>query len=409
MDWNLQKIKIEEVFPNENNPRKISRKQRKELEESLRKFGLCQPIVVNDSGKVLGGHQRLELLRSLGYNFIDVYVPDVPLTQEEEEELSIRLNKNAGDWDYDILANAWDPERLCEWGFTAPELSIDLHAITGNIPNEEGGALSKEPITQLGDFLQFGDHSLICGDCTLPHNLEKLVGMNQIDMLCTDPPYGVNYAEKSRNLKKYRPSKNDHREMLSDLESDYRLFFFHFLCHIPWADYNTAYIFMSGEHLHDLRLASEDAGMKWGDYLIWVKNHFVLGRKDYKPKHEFVYYGWKGKHKFHGAYNSHTLLEYDKPQSSPEHPTMKPISMIRKLIEDGSKEHATVYDPFSGSGTTLLACEMSPQRRFVGMELEPAYCDLAVRRWSEYRKEKGRDVEIFINGNPLDAAELVCR
>jgi len=129
MDWNLQKLKIDEVFPNEQNPRRISKRQTKELKESLRKFGLCQPIVVNDSGKVLGGHQRLKLLRSLGYTTIDVYVPSQSLTQEEEEELAIRLNKNVGDWDYDILANCCDPEKLCQWGFTAPELDIDLHAL----------------------------------------------------------------------------------------------------------------------------------------------------------------------------------------------------------------------------------------------------------------------------------------
>ncbi len=408
MDWNLQKLKIDEVFPNEQNPRRISKRQTKELKESLRKFGLCQPIVVNDSGKVLGGHQRLKLLRSLGYTTIDVYVPSQSLTQEEEEELSIRLNKNVGDWDYDILANSWDPEKLCEWGFTAPELDIDLHALTGNIPDEEGGPLSKNPISKVGDFFQFGDHTLLCGDCTLPHNVQKLVGINQVDMLCTDPPYGVNYAEKSNWLKKYRPSKNDHLEMLSDKESDYRVFFYNFLYHIPWSRYNTAYIFMSGQHLHDIRLATEDADMKWGDYLVWVKNHFVLGRKDYNSKHELIYYGWKGKHKFHGPNNCSTILEYDRSHSSPEHPTIKPISLVRKLIEDGSNEDDNVYDPFLGSGTTLLACEMTPSRRFIGMELEPAYCDLALRRWSEYRKEKGKDFEILINGNPIDAEQLAC-
>lgn len=125
MKWNLEQHKIEEIYPNVKNPRKLSKRQATELKISLKKFGLCQPIVLNASGGVIGGHQRLRALRSLGYDSVDVYVPDTPLSQEEEEELAIRLNKNNGDWDFELLANHWEPERLLEWGFSMEELHLE--------------------------------------------------------------------------------------------------------------------------------------------------------------------------------------------------------------------------------------------------------------------------------------------
>lgn len=125
MKWVLEHREIEKIYPNEKNPRKLSKKQAAELNKSLRTYGLCQPIVINPQGKIIGGHQRYEVLRKLGYRMVDVYLPTQPLSEEEEEELAIRLNKNIGDWDIDILANHWDPEKLCEWGFSMEELHLE--------------------------------------------------------------------------------------------------------------------------------------------------------------------------------------------------------------------------------------------------------------------------------------------
>ncbi len=125
MKWNLESRKISEVYPNVKNPRSMGKRQAEELEVSLKKFGLCQPIVLNSEGTILGGHQRVRAMRALGHIDVDVYVPTSPLTQEEEEELSIRLNKNIGDWDFDLLANHWEPEKLLEWGFCMEELHLE--------------------------------------------------------------------------------------------------------------------------------------------------------------------------------------------------------------------------------------------------------------------------------------------
>jgi len=193
------------------------------------------------------------------------------------------------------------------------------------------------------------------------------------DQILTDPPYGVSYGGKTG-----RRIANDQGEQ------DYRTFFARFLKLAPVSKRNTAFVFMSGQELHNLRLALDDAGFTWGDYLIWAKQRFVLGRKDYNAGHEFVVYAWKGSHKFYGPVGkASTVLSFDRPVASADHPTMKPTELLTRLIRDGSAPGAVVYDPFLGSGSTLIACEMSG-RRCVGIELEARYCASTVRRWERF-------------------------
>ena len=139
---------------------------------------------------------------------------------------------------------------------------------------------------------------------------------------------------------------------------------------------------MSGQQLHNLRLAFDDCNIKWGDYLVWVKNNHVLGRKDYNAKHEFCVYGWKNHHKFYGDFST-TVLEFDKPLKNDLHPTMKPIELLAKLIKDGSQKDEIVYDAFLGSGSTLIAGEQT-NRVCYGCEISPQYCDVIIKRWEKF-------------------------
>ena len=125
MKWILEKRKLSEILPYEKNPRKLGKRAAEELKNSLSRFGVCQPIVINTDGRIIGGHQRARTLRAMGHSVVPVYVPESPLSEEEADELSIRLNKNVGDWDIDLLANHWEPERLCEWGFSMEELHLE--------------------------------------------------------------------------------------------------------------------------------------------------------------------------------------------------------------------------------------------------------------------------------------------
>lgn len=132
MEWKQEKRKLSELHSNEKNPRKLSKADAQQLQRSIEKFGVCEPVVVNWDGTIIGGHQRVRTLKKLGYKEVDVYLPDSPLSEKEAEELNIRLNKNSGDWDFDILANCWDPDDLVDWGFTMDELHLE------SIPGAEG-------------------------------------------------------------------------------------------------------------------------------------------------------------------------------------------------------------------------------------------------------------------------------
>jgi len=202
------------------------------------------------------------------------------------------------------------------------------------------------------------------------------------DMMLTDPPYGVDYSSKNEFLNKFDKGNCNQRPIQNDAIKDYRNYFSKVLSLAPLLEKNTAYVFMSGQELHNLRLALDDSGYKWSDYLIWKKNNHVLGRKDYNSKHEFIVYCWRGTHKFYGDGSAVTVLEFDRPLKSDLHPTMKPVALIEKLIKDGSPVNATIYEPFSGSGTTIIASE-SLARKCYAMEIEPIYCDVAVKRWED--------------------------
>lgn len=230
----------------------------------------------------------------------------------------------------------------------------------------------------------------MCGSCTDLESYQKLTKGTKINMLLSDPPYGVDYESKRDDMNKRARNKGGvkHKNIANDTHEDYRQFFSDFLSIIEFTDYNTVYCFLSGQELHNLRLAFQDCDIKWGDYLIWLKNAMVMNRKDYNAKHEFIVYGWKGTHKFYGPTNATTVIECDRPSKADLHPTMKPIAILEELLSHGSKRNQIVYEPFAGSGSTLVACE-NKGRKCLAMELEPKYCDVIVKRWQELTNQKG--------------------
>lgn len=302
-----------------------------------------------------------------------------------------RLQDEA-EWDFTPLADllteldtgAFD---LSLTGFDSDELEQMLnYTPAGEVQEDEVPEPPEEPVTKPGDIWQLGRHRVMCGDSTDSKQVKQLLGDMRVDQLLTDPPYGVDYAAKNEMLNKFDKGNRIQLPIVNDNISDYRAFFAAFLGCIPFADYNTVYVFMSGQELHSVRLAMDDVGITWGDYLVWVKNNHVLGRKDYNAKHEFVVYGWKGKHKFYGGFST-TVLEYNKPQKNELHPTMKPVELIARLMADGSTAAALVYDPFLGSGTTLIVAEQLG-RTCYGLEIDPHYVDIIVKRWEQLTGKK---------------------
>lgn len=230
-----------------------------------------------------------------------------------------------------------------------------------------------------GDIFELGNHILGCGSSTDLTFVKKVVGDNTIESIQTDPPYGVSVVESSLNPNNHKKIANDHLQS----DAEYIQFTQQWLEAIKpsLASKNSVYVFNSDKMVFALREAMLRSGFKFAQLLVWVKNQPVIGRLDYLPMHELIAYGWYGRHRFYKNKDK-SVIAYPKPQKSKWHPTTKPVGLIRRLILNSTEIEDTVYDPFLGSGTTLLAAHQT-LRRCIGIELDPEYCQLIINRWEK--------------------------
>lgn len=233
-------------------------------------------------------------------------------------------------------------------------------------------------ITQ-GMILQIGEHILGCGSSTDTGFVKKVIGNETIHSIQTDPPYGIAIAESSMNHTVHKPLANDHLQS----DKEYIQFTKDWLEPVkPFlAKKNSIYCWNSDKMIFALREAMLQSGFKFSQLLVWVKNQSTMARLDYLPQHELCAYGWFGTHAFQKAQDKSVLFA-PKPQRSKFHATMKPLSLIRRLILNSTEVEDAVYDPFLGSGTTLLAAHQT-LRKCIGIELEPQYCQIIVDRWEK--------------------------
>ncbi len=380
---------------NPRNWRIHPREQADALGAVLEEIGWVQSVIVNKrSGFLVDGHLRVLESDRLGAKSIPVVYVD--LSDEEEAKVIATLDPLAAmaatdsEKLKDLLSEieAEQPALQAMLDDLAEKSGLGISASEDDDPGariELADELQKKWKVKPGETWHIGRHRLLCGDSTDAAAVAAFAGEWRADSMVTDPPYGVNYADKNEMMNtRLRRGKGNlvQTPIRNDTEKDLRPLFAAFLKAAPLESKNTAYVFMHGQELHNLRLAFDDAGFSWGDYLVWVKNHHVLGRKDYNARHEFVVYGWKGRHKFYGSPASNTILEYNKPQRSPEHPTMKPVELVGRLLQDGSPIRGKVYDAFLGSGTTMVAAEQTG-RACRGIEIEPRYCSVTLERLSE--------------------------
>jgi ParB family chromosome partitioning protein len=367
----LIRVKIDELIPAEYNPRTKAKKGTRlyeQIKNSLDTFGYADPIIVNNDMTIIGGHQRLAVMIEDGIKELDVIRINIDKTKEKA--LNIALNKITGTWNEIKLKELFlDLEGfdLRLTGFADSELKkyfdIKLESSGEIVPDKDNGI-------QAGQlYLIEGKHKLLCGDCTRKDNITLLLGNEKVDALITDPPYGVNYGGKVEHQKKLNKASRDDGEITGDVQEDYTKFYADFLRDIPFNGYNVSYIFMLGSNLFSLDTAFRHRDGTWGDYLIWLKNGSILGFKDYNAKHEFIYYGWMGKHKFYGPSNACSVLEFANNGVNKIHPHQKPLDLIGRLISDATAPGGLVYDPFGGSGTTLIASEKLGRRCYM-MEID---------------------------------------
>jgi DNA modification methylase len=393
MKMNIQKIKIESLKPAEYNPRKDLKPEDEEyqkIKKSITEFGYVAPIIINSNMTVIGGHQRLKVLKEIGYTEVECVVVD--LDQKKEKALNIALNKISGDWDNDKLEELLAELKQTDidmdiTGFSFDEVDEILKDITGSKEDDFDldQALDEieEPISKRGDVWILGKNRLMCGDSTQKEDVMHLMNSQEADMLLTDPPYNVDYEGKTSEALKIENDNMSETEFYNFLLDSFKNMF----DSIKYG--GSAYVFHADTEGLNFRNAFKSCGFKLAQCLVWVKNTFVMGRQDYQWRHEPILYGWKpgAGHYFVDNRKQSTVLEFDKPSRNAEHPTMKPVDLLVYLIKNSSKENDLILDLFGGSGSTLIAAEQT-QRRCYTMELDPKYCDVIIKRWENLTGEK---------------------
>lgn len=418
------------VVPYANNARTHPAWQIAQIANSISEFGFTNPILLGADGVVIAGHGRLAAAQRLGLERVPVIELD-HLTPLQQRALVIADNKiaeNAG-WDEELLRMELDALQKESFdldliGFSDEELGrlLDFGADEDGLPALPGDpdhVPEPDPVytSAPGDVWILGDHRVMCGDSTDPECLELLCAGDLADACWTDPPYNVNYEGSAGKIQNDNMEAGAFRRFLVDA--------FSAAIAVMRAG---APIYVAHADTEGLafRKAFADAGFKLSGCLVWVKPSLVLGRSDYQWRHEPILYGWKpgASHSWYGGRANTTVIEHkgesvrimpdgsvqidvggqvvvvegekltmrsvdssviraDKPAKNPDHPTMKPVRLIRDMLENSSVGGDMVLDPFGGSGSTLIACEESGRRARL-MELDPRFVDVIVHRWQSF-------------------------
>lgn len=392
-------VDIEELNYFQEDLKEISEENFEKLRNVILKRGFSFPFFVwinNGTNWILDGHHRylvLTKLRKEGYD-----VPPLPVAYIGAESLNeakaklLELNSN-----YSKL----NQKGFEKFTLDMPEIElvdIDLPGVVvekveekkeGNIDDDEVPEVDKNQYGVVkGDIWLLGEHRLMCGDSTMIDDVEKLMDGEKADMVLTDPPYNVAYTGKTKDKLTIKNDSMNNESFYSFLKDVYTSLY------TITGDGCAIYVFHADTEGKNFRQAMTDSGWKLSQCCIWVKNCMVLGRQDYHRKHEPCLVGWKptSAHKWYGDRKQTTVWEFDKPSKSESHPTMKPVNLMCYPLENSSKTGDVIVDLFLGSGSTLIACEKT-RRKCYGMELDPHYCSVIIKRWEDFTGLKAERLE----------------
>jgi DNA modification methylase len=392
----IEHVPIGDLRPDPTNPRRIGERELESLTRSLQQFGFVQPVLARKSdGVVIGGHQRLVAARRLGWKTVPAIFLDVSI--EQARLLNLALNKISGQWDNELLARLLADLKPIEdidlslSGFSEEELgkllkSLDARDKRGRVETFDLEAAweeaSKAPGVELGDIWRLGEHRVLCGDATDSGAVSRLVGAQRASMAFTDPPYNVDYGHHGG-----APRRGRRRTMANDAlppeqwEAFCRRWAQNLLSYVDGA----LYVCMSTREWPVVSRVLEELGGHWSDTIIWAKDRFVLGRADYQRQYEPVWYGWRegASHHWCGDRDQGDVWPIPRPAQSELHPTMKPLPLVERAIENSSHPGDLILDLFLGSGTTVIAAERTG-RVCHGMELDPHYCRIVIARWEAF-------------------------
>jgi site-specific DNA-methyltransferase (adenine-specific) len=413
LEWHTTQRRVRDLVPLSYNPRTLTDEGRVRLLHSLKKFNLVEIPAINLDNVVLAGHQRLAMLLDLGRGeeFIDVRAPNRQLTKDELDEYNLTSNVGAGQFDYQAVLDNFSHLNLdAIFDHTSLEALATLSALV--LPPAEEGAFDPTPpavpVSVLGDVYEFHSdglglvHRLVCGSSTDSDIVARAVGEGQlIDLVDTDPPYNVAYQGGTKEALTILNDKMSDADFYQFLRDYFTNCFAFMRLGAP------IYVFYADNEMRNFCTAFLDAGLKLSQNLIWVKQHFVLGRKDFQSKHEPMLYGWKegAPHTWCADRKQTSVLEFNRPMRNADHPTMKPIDVLEYHLECSSRPGAVVFDGFGGSGSLLVACEKSGRQARV-VELDPRYADVHVKRYLQFMRDNQRRFTITRNGEDLEDEQL---
>ena len=407
----MKMVSIDKLVPYVNNARTHSKEQIAKLRGSLREFGFINPVIIDKDYGIIAGHGRVLAAKEENMAQVPCVLVDYLTAAQkkayiladnrfamdagwDEEMLRVEIESLQGE-DFDISLTGFDEKELADLfgaGSDAKEDDFDVDA-----------ELQKPCFSRNGDIWHLGKHKVICGDSTLPETYQRLLGDTKANLVCTDPPYLVNLESASGKI------KNDD---LSD-EEGYKFLHKAFSSmHDSMAKDASIYVFYATSKARVFHDAYEDAGFKVGAGLVWKKNRLVLTRTDWKYIHEPIIWGWRkdGRHRWYGNQKQTTVFEFDRIKNSKEdgcgHPSSKPVPLLAYLIQQCTQTNGLVLDGFLGSASTLIACDQL-ERVCYGIELEPKFVDVAVRRYVELKEGVTADVFVERDGKKITYDALV--
>jgi DNA modification methylase len=415
INWTLGVYPIKALKANEKNPRQISKEQFNQLQVSIEKFGFIDRPIINKDLQIICGHQRIKVLKRQKAKTVECWVPDRVLEESEVDELMVRHNLNTGAFDFDVLANEFSALDLLDWGFTESQLmGISKEDLENDILSDDEESELPEPckdedaITKLGDLYELGEHRIICGDSTSKDVVNRVMRENKPNIMVTDPPYGVNYdpnwrSKRGKAQKANGLVQNDHQ---CEWSLAYSLF--------PGS---IVYVWCASLFCDKVAKNLEELGFERKSMIIWAKQNFSLSRCDYHWKHEICWYAikkgcghsWKSDRKQTTIWEIQTVGGFGsstKEDEKTNHSTQKPLECMSRPIKHHTDSGEWVYDPFLGSGTTLIASEQF-RRKCIGIELSPAFCDIIVKRYISFLSKKGLNAIIKRNGVIISNDEFI--
>jgi site-specific DNA-methyltransferase (adenine-specific) len=391
------KVKIDDLVFDPNNVRKHPTKNLDAIKGSLTKFGQQKPIVIDSKNIVIAGNGTLAAAKQLGWKEIAAVRTQLDDLNKMAFALADNRTSELAEWDIPELNQQL--AQLDMGDFDIKEIGFDIGDFDIDKEEEKEGLSDPDQVPDVpqnifgvkrGDVWQLGNHRLMCGDSTSESDVAKLMDGKKADMVWTDPPYNVALGmDETAEQAKARGRRTDGLVVKNDKmsDSDFREFLYKvFKNYLENTKKGGAiYVAHADSEGYNFRGAMRDSGWLVKQCLIWVKSALVMGRQDYQWKHEPILYGWKegSSHNWFSDRKQSTVMEFDKPSRNEFHPTMKPVELVEYNVKNSSKNGELVTDYFSGSGSTLIACEKTG-RICYGMELDEHYCSVIIKRWQDF-------------------------